>query len=409
MTRIAAKLAAAFVALTLAACAAVGPPQPPASAPLTVLISIDGFRPDYLDRGVTPALSALAAGGVRGDMRPSFPSKTFPNHYTLVTGLRPDRNGIVDNNMFDPAITTRKFTMSSETAADPRWWNEAEPIWVTAEKAGVRTATMFWPGSDVAIRGVRPSHWLKFDMAMAPDARTDQALAWLDGPPAERPRLLTLYFDDVDTAGHHQGPDSAGLNEAAARVDAAVARLEAGLKARGIVANVVVVADHGMAPMSPDRRIFADDFLDMKTVTTPTMGAFMSAIPQPGHEAEVEKTLLTPRPHLQCWRKAEIPARFHYGRNPRVPPFFCLPETGWEITTHSYKPSQPTLGEHGFDPYSPQMRAIFIANGPAFRRGATLPTFDNVDVYPLLAKLLGVAPQPNDGKLADVAPALLTR
>jgi len=147
----------------------------------------------------------------------------------------------------------------------------------------------------------------------------------------------------------------------------------------------------------------------MKTVTTPTMGAFMSAIPQPGHEAEVEKALLTPRPHLQCWRKAEIPAHFHYGKNPRVPPFFCLPETGWEITTHSYKPSQPTLGEHGFDPYSPQMRAIFIANGPAFRRGATLPTFDNVDVYPLLAKLLGVAPQPNDGKLADVAPALLTR
>ena len=136
------------------------------------------------------------------------------------------------------------------------------------------------------------------------------------------------------------------------------------------------------------------------------MGAFMSVIPQPGHEAQVAKALLAPRAHMQCWRKAEIPARYHYGKNPRVPPFFCLPETGWEITTHGYKPRQPSLGDHGFDPYSPQMRAVFIANGPAFRRGARLATFDNVDVYPLLAKLLGVTPQPNDGKLADVASAL---
>jgi len=412
MTRITAKLAAAILGLTLAACAAVGPKLSGTSAPpLTVLVSIDGFRPDYLDRGVTPALSALAAGGARGDMRPSFPSKTFPNHYALVTGLRPDRNGIVDNNMYDPAIGPQKFTMSAATAADPRWWNEAEPIWVTAEKAGERTATMFWPGSEVAIRGVRPSHWLKFDMATPAAARVDQALAWLDGPAAERPRLLTLYFDDVDTAGHHQGPDSPGLNEAAAKVDAAVARLEAGLKARNITANLIVVSDHGMAPIAPERRIFADDFLDLKTVTTPTMGAFMSVIPRPGHEAEVEKILLAPRAHMQCWRKADIPARYHYGKNPRVAPLFCLPQTGWEITTHSYKPLQPDRGDHGFDPYSPEMRAVFIANGPAFRHGVRLATFDNVDVYPLLAKLLDVRPQPNDGKLADLAPALgrLTR
>jgi predicted AlkP superfamily pyrophosphatase or phosphodiesterase len=378
-----------------------------APPPVTILISIDGFRPDYLDRGVTPTLSALATDGVRADMRPSFPSKTFPNHYAIVTGLRPDRNGIVDNNMYDAAITPLKFTMSArEVSSDPRWWNEAEPIWVTAEKAGERTATMFWPGSDVPIHGTLPSHWLKFDMSMPPAARVDQALAWLDGPAADRPRLLTLYFDDVDTAGHHQGPDSPGLNQAAAKVDAAVARLKEGLKTRGIVANIVVVSDHGMAPTSPDKRIFADDFLDISTVKTPTMGAFMSVIPEPGREADVEKVLLAPHPHMQCWRKADIPVRYHYGHNPRVPPILCLPETGWEITTHSYKPRQPDLGDHGFDPFSPEMRAIFIANGPAFRRGVSLPVFDNVDVYPLLAKLLAVTPQPNDGNLADVAPAL---
>lgn len=374
---------------------------------LTVLISIDGFRADYLDRGVTPNLAKLAAGGVRAAMRPSFPSKTFPNHYTIVTGLRPDRNGIVDNNMYDPAISEKEFTMSARPVnSDPRWWNEAEPVWVTAERAHVKTATMFWPGSDVPIRGIYPSHWKLFDMKVPAEARVEQALVWLGEPPRERPRFLTLYFDDVDTAGHDFGPESPELNAAAAKVDGAIGRLVEGLKVRHIAANLIVVADHGMAPLSLDRRIFADDFLDMKAVKTVTMGAFMSLFPLPGHEAEVDRALIAPHDHLQCWRKAEIPAKYHYGTNPRVPPYFCLPETGWSVTTHDYKPKKPELGNHGFDPYSPEMAAIFIGHGPAFRHGATLPTFDNVDVYPLLMRLIGVPAQPNDGKIEDVRPAL---
>ena len=385
-----------------------GPALAEAQKPLLVLISIDAFRPDYLDRGVTPTLSALADGGVRGEMRPSFPSKTFPNHYAIVTGLRPDRNGIVDNNMYDPSISSQEFTMSRrEVSKDGRWWGEAEPIWVTAEKAGVHTATMFWPGSDVEIHGVLPSRWKLFDMKVTAAARVDQALAWLDGPAAARPRLLTLYFDDVDTAGHHQGPESAGVNKAIATVDAAIGQLEAGLKARGIAANIIVVADHGMAAVSQDRRIFMDDFLDQKAIQRTTAGAFLALNPLPGHEAEVEKALLeTPHDHMTCWRKAEIPARFHYGKNPRVPAIFCLPETGWEITTHDYKPRQIDMGDHGFDNYALEMRAVFVANGPSFRRGVKLPVFNNVDVYPLLAKLLAVKAQPGDGVLADVSPAL---
>lgn len=287
---------------------------------------------------------------------------------------------------------------------DPRWWNQAEPIWVTAEKQGVRTATMFWPGSDVPIRGTYPSRWKLFDMKVPAEARVDQALAWLDEP--QRPRFLTIYFDDVDTAGHDFGPGSPELNAAAAKVDAAIGRFEAGLKARGIAANQIIVADHGMAPLSPDRRIFADDLFPMADVKTVTMGAFMSLYPKEGHESEVAAALLKPHAHMQCWRKADIPARYHYGRNPRVPPFFCLPQTGWSITTHDYKAKKPELGNHGFDPYSPEMAAVFIADGPAFRHGGRLPTFDNVDVYPLLARLLGVKPQPNDGRMSDVVAAL---
>jgi predicted AlkP superfamily pyrophosphatase or phosphodiesterase len=400
------RLAALLIALTLAACAT---PPPPASGsrPLTILISIDGFRPDYLDRGVTPTLSALAASGVRASMRPSFPTKTFPNHYTLVTGLRPDRNGVVDNTMLDPNIPGVTFRMADKaTNADARWWNQATPIWVSAERAGVRTATMFWPGSDTAIQGVRPSLWRQFDQSVPAEARTKQLLQWLDAPPAERARFATLYFDDVDTAGHRYGPDAPELNAAAAKVDAAIGDLVAGLKARGVTANLVIVADHGMAATPETQKMFYDDLLPADAARTITLGAFLSLYPNPGHEAQVAKALLAPHLHMQCWRKEDIPARYHYGANPRVPPYFCLPQTGWTIGTHDYKPRNPDRGAHGYDPYAPEMAAVFIANGPGFRDGATLPTFDNVDVYPLLARLIGVKPEANDGKLSEVAAAL---
>ncbi|MGH6910760.1 MAG: ectonucleotide pyrophosphatase/phosphodiesterase, partial [Phenylobacterium sp.] len=375
------RLCALIIAFALTACA-TAPPKMAAQPPLTILISIDGFRSDYLDRGVTPALSGLARDGVRASMRPSFPSKTFPNHYAIVTGLRPDRNGIVDNTMLDPKIPGVTFKMADKvTNADARWWNEATPIWVTAERAGVRTATMFWPGSDVAVQGVRPSQWRQFDMSLPAQARTDQLLAWLDAPPAERARFATLYFDDVDTAGHHFGPDSPELNAAAATVDAAIARLIEGLKAKGIVANLVIVADHGMAATPDNEKIFYDDLLPKDAARTIGLGAFLSLYPSPGREEQVAKALLRPHEHMQCWRKQDIPKRYHYGANPRVPPYFCLPQTGWSITTHDYKPKTPERGAHGYDPYSPEMAAVFVAAGPAFRRGVTLPRFDNVDVY----------------------------
>ncbi len=401
------RLTAVLTAIALLSACTTVPLAAPAPRPLTILISIDGFRPDYLDRGVSPTLSALAAAGARAAMRPSFPSKTFPNHYAIVTGLRPDRNGVVDNTMQGPDIPGVTFRMADKvTNADARWWNEATPIWVTAERAGVRTATMFWPGSDTAIQGVRPSHWKLFDQSQTPTQRSDQLLAWLDLPPAERARFATLYFDDVDTEGHHFGPNSPEVNAAIARIDSAVARLTAGLKARGIEANLVIVADHGMAATSDDRKIFYDDLLPPDAARTIGLGAFLSLYPNPGHEDQVARALLKPHAHMQCWRKQDIPARYHYGANPRVPPYFCLPQTGWLVSTRDYKPRWPERGAHGYDPAAPEMAALFIAEGPAFRRGVTLPGFDNVDVYPLLARLIGVKPEANDGRLADIAPAL---
>jgi len=395
------------VVLLLGACA-TRPTSAPAGRPPTILVSIDGFRADYLDQGVTPVLSGLAAEGARAGMRPSFPSKTFPNHYALVTGLRPDRNGMVENTFEDPRRPGVTFKMANREAVQDRfWWDEATPIWVTAERAGLATAPVFWPGAEAAIQGVRPRHYVAFDMATPNVRRVDDLLALLDRPPAARPAFLTLYFDTVDTAGHDFGPDAPETRAAVAEVDARIGQLMAGLKARGLDANLIVVADHGMAAVSDARKLYMDDLLPPQAYRSLSGGAFMTLYPQPGHEAEVAKALLRPHEHLQCWARGHIPARFHYGRNPRVAAYFCQPDTGWTFTTRSYKAKKPERGNHGFDPYSPEMAAVFVAHGPAFRAGVTLPTFDNVSVYPLLARLLGVTPEPNDGKAADTAGALV--
>jgi predicted AlkP superfamily pyrophosphatase or phosphodiesterase len=264
---------------------------------------------------------------------------------------------------------------------------------------------MFWPGADLAIRGVRPTDWKMYDKHFLADDRVDQLLGWLDKPPPQRARFATLYLDEVDTEGHNAGPDSPEVNAALARMDSAIGRLVAGLKARGLYdkTDLVIVADHGMAPTSAERVVYLDDLVPPADVHWVGLGPVAAMGAQPGHEDEVARALLTPRPHVTCWRKADVPARFHYGKNPRVPPFVCQAETGWVVGTRGHSVNK---GSHGFDPYDPLMAALFVAHGPAFRKGAVLPVFDNVDVYPLLAALVGVKPQPNDGNLADLAPAL---
>jgi predicted AlkP superfamily pyrophosphatase or phosphodiesterase len=410
--------AALAALLPLAACAyPYSPPaatlanqSPPAAtaaearAPVTILVSIDGFRPDYLDRGVTPNLSRLAAVGVSAAMRPSFPSITFPNHWTLVTGLRPDRSGIVGNKMQDPARPAETFTMASD---DPFWWSQAKPIWVDAEQAGIRTATMFWPGANVAIGGTpvpnshgrvdggtRPQDWQQFNQQVSGTQRVNAVLDWLRRPAAIRPKLVTLYFDTVDGAGHAYGPDDARTTQAVADVDAKIGMLVGGLAELNQPANLVIVADHGMAATSSDRAIALDTIVDPKLFKPVEMGPYAALNPTPGNAAALEAKLLAPHPHLRCWRKAEIPARLHYGRNPRVPAYLCLADVGWMVLDTT--PTDHRLGGmHGYDNDAPEMRALFIANGPAFASAKRLPTFDNVAVAPLLRDLLGLPANPD--------------
>ncbi|WP_426164843.1 ectonucleotide pyrophosphatase/phosphodiesterase [Sandarakinorhabdus sp. DWP1-3-1] len=394
--------------LMLAACAGPRVATAPGagSRPPVILVSIDGFRPDYLTRGVTPNLNALAAAGTRATaMRPSFPSLTFPNHYTIVTGLRPDHHGVVGNNMEDAAIPGVRFGMGNRDAVgDRRWWDQGEPIWVTAERAGIKTATMFWPGSEAPVQGVRPTRWLPFDGAMPGDRRVDTLLGWLDGP--DRPGLATLYFDTVDHDGHEFGPDAPQTTAAVAAVDVQIGRLVAGLQARGIAANIVVVSDHGMAAVPADHIIRIDEIAPAGSFRLVGSGAVAGIESQPGQEAALAAALLQPRPHLQCWRKGQMPARYGYGRNARVPALVCLADVGWYMLAAPPRADMTLGGAHGFDPAAPEMAASFVAAGPAFRAGTVLPPFDNVDVHPLLLRLLGLPPRASDGTIAPLRKAL---
>ena len=403
-------LRALLLCSLLAGCASRAPTSGPAEPRTVLLVSIDAFRADYLDRGITPTLSRIANEGVRAEwMNPSYPSLTFPNHYTIATGLRPDHHGVVHNAMWDDALGGFK-TADRDAVGDGRWWG-GEPVWVGAEKAGLRTATMFWPGSEAAIDGVRPTHWKKFDDKFSYEARVDQIVAWLAVPAAQRPRLVTLYFEKVDKAGHDFGPDSVQVRNAISQADAAIGRLLRGLDANGLLrtTDLIVVSDHGMATVAPGHAIATEDMVSANDATLVSDGQSVGFAPKPGRVRRAEARLLGAHPHYDCWRKGELPARWRYGTHPRVPAIVCQMHEGWDAVSRkklNERPKDATRGSHGYDPALPSMRALFIARGPSFRRGATLPPFDNVDVYPLLTRLLGIAAAPNDGDPARLLPAL---
>jgi predicted AlkP superfamily pyrophosphatase or phosphodiesterase len=404
-------------ALALTSCASVSPTPPrdpgapvaAAAAPTLLMVSIDGLRADMLDRGITPNLSRIIDGGVRARwMTPSYPSLTFPNHYTLVTGLRPDHHGIIHNSMQAEELGTFRLS-KREAVTDPRWWG-GEPIWVGAEKAGVRTATWSWPGSEAAIQGVRPSAWRVYDASVPLDDRVDQVLAWVGRSDAQAPRLVTLYMEQVDHAGHDHGPDSPAYAAAVVEVDAAVGRLLDGLQARGLEArtNVIVVSDHGMATVAEGHTIAVEDMVDPSIAKDVSVGQSIGFAPLPGKRREAEKTLLGAHAQYDCWTRQTLPARWHYGSNPRIPPIICQMHEGWNALSRASiaKRTPGNRGSHGYDNALPSMRAVFIARGPSFKQGQTLPGFDNVDVYPLLTRLLGIPAAPNDGDPQTLLPAL---
>jgi len=377
-----------------------------ATTPL-LLISIDGYRADYIDRHLSPTLEQLAATGVHADsMQPSFPSLTFPNHYAIVTGMVPDHNGIVNNTMVD--VQLGKFALKDRKAVrNGLWWDQATPLWITADENGLRTATMFWPGSEADIQGQHPDYWKRYKAKMSPKRRVDKILKWLDLPADKRPTFLTLYFDAVDHAGHEHGPDSPEVNQALRDTDEAMAHLVDGLRQRGLYdkMNIIVVADHGMASVPKENSVLIDKLISMDDVEEVSLGVLAGFNPKPDHDFNaIEQQLEQPQQHMHCWDKTHIPERLEYGSNARVPRLVCLADVGWRITTTSYlaKHKDISIGEHGYDNADPLMQALFVAHGPGFQSGIRFHSFPNVDVYPLMAHLLGIRPKLSDGKFQDV-------
>ena len=381
---------------------------PCARAQQTVLlVSLDGFRADYLDRPAAVRLRALAARGVRAErMIPSFPSKTFPNHYTIVTGLYPEHHGLVANTMRDSVLGW--FRIGDDPAVRDGRWFLGEPIWVTAEKQHVRTAPYLWPGSEAEIGGVRPTWWMKFAQSMPRDEKVRMTLRMLGLPSDSGPRFVTTYFSDVDAAGHRYGPNAPQVDSAIARVDSAVGALEDGIaklpKSRRV--NMVVLADHGMAALSGDRLVFLDDYVSLDSLDLIDQTPVAAIVPKPGHDDYVMSHLRNANPHLAVYRKADVPARFHFSVGSRVTPVVAIADEGWTITSHANVARLPAGyqwgGTHGYDNQLESMGALFVAAGPAFRSGVVVAPFQNVHVYSLLAQILGIRPAATDGSVDSV-------
>ncbi len=412
------RLLALALLLLAATAATLAQPKPIKDLkPTVILVSLDGFRADYLDKFDPPTLMSLAREGVRARwMTPSFPSKTFPNHYAIATGLYPQDNGIVENNIYDRE-TKVTFTMDNRPEVqNGRWWL-GEPIWVTAEKQGQHAAPFFFPGSEAEIGGRRPTYWIPYDGKVLNTERVTTLLGWLDLPVDKRPTFLSLYFSDVDDAGHNFSPDSDKVQNAVLKVDHDIGQLVAGLKAREIFdkVNLIIVSDHGMATVDNRNAILLDKHFDTSLAekilwTSEIVGIF----PKEGKEAAIYDALKAKLPpHAKVYRKQDVPARYHYSNSPRIPPILVLPDEGWVLTNSQRFADMERRGMlahprggHGYDNQLPSMRAIFIAHGEAIKKGKVVDAFENIQVYNIMCAILGLKPAPNDGNM-EAARAVL--
>ncbi len=373
-----------------------------------ILLSLDGFRWDYIDRTETPNLDFLINSGVRAkSLIPIFPSKTFPNHYTIVTGLYAENHGIIANTMFD-TLFKAPFSLGNRPAVtDGRWWG-GEPIWVTAEKNNIVTSSYFWPGSEAEILGHRPTYWEPYDGNVPNPARVNKILDYIDIDNMNRPSFYTLYFSDLDNAGHNYGPDSIDLYPVIQKVDSEIGQLLDGLREREILdsVNVIIVSDHGMSQLSPDRLIYLDDYLITDSLNIINWSPYLDILVADESVDSIFTILHDAHPNMSIYKKADVPEYLHFSNHYRIPPIIGIADDGWTITTRSYAADEHSGGfaggTHGFDPFLSSMQGIFIAHGPAFKSGLKVDSFQNIHIYNLMAEILGIEPAPNDGNIDSV-------
>lgn len=357
-----------------------------------ILVSLDGFRYDYARKYHAEHLLALGARGASAPegMLPSYPSITFPNHYTIVTGLYPEHHGIVANSFYDPERKEIYIYRDAKTVSDGTWYG-GTPLWVLAEQQGMRSACFFWVGSEADIQSVRPTYYLKFDTTFPNKKRVEQVLAWLKLPPEQRPHMITLYFSDTDTAGHRFGPDSPEVEDAVHELDTEIGRLMDGIKQSKLPVDLIVLADHGMAAVE-GAPIQLNQFGLQKSYFAPIVGSIM--YPKSEQDAQMAYEALRGKSDkFAVYRRANVPAYLHFDSNPREGDPVVVPTGPYliEVSEDAAAAEHLPKGAHGYDAtHMPEMKAIFFAAGPDIRRGTKLPPFENINVYPLIAKILGL-------------------
>ena len=366
---------------------------------LTIVVSLDAFRWDYPTIYNTPWLDSIAANGVAATMVPSYPSSTFPNHFTLATGLVPDHHGIVNSQFWAPEKGELFSMGDSATRYNPYYFG-GEPIWVTAKKQGVKSASIYWVGSDVAIQGLYPDYYLRWDNEprLTYPQRVDEALRIAKLPESERPSLLMVYFDEPDWTTHHYGPVAEESEAVIEQLDSLMGILYRGLKELDYGVNLIVTSDHGMTEISDEKFISIEqtvnpDWVERIVSTNPT-----SIFCKEGCRDSLFEQLSKVK-HISVWRKEEVPAHLNYGTSNHLGDIIVAPDLGWQFATTP----RGLKGAHGYDINEPDMQIIFRACGPDFKRGYTLPhSFSNVDLYSILAELLKIEPAKTDGSLEKV-------
>lgn len=366
----------------------------------TIIVSLDGFRWDYPQIHGTPNLNKMAQNGVSAVMRPSYPASTFPNHYTLITGLVPDHHGIVNNIFWDRA-NHRQYSMGdSLTRYNPDYY-KGEPIWTTAQRQGVKAASIYWVGSDINIKNSYPTYYKEWanQPRLTFQQRVDTALAMLTKKEADRPHLITLYMDEPDASGHHYGPTGQETKLMVNHIDSLIGKLIDGIEKLpfGNQVNLIVTADHGMTDVSKDRFININDYLKPSWYER-AIGNNPTSIFASKENRDSIYAALSKIDNIEVYRKNKVPKKLKYGTNPNIGDIVVIPACGWQF---GFKPS-PNIGAHGYDPAHPDMQVIFFAIGPDFKVGYKGKSFDNTAIYPLLAHLLGVKPAQNDGNFKQV-------
>ncbi|MHA6289149.1 alkaline phosphatase family protein [Maricaulis sp. CAU 1757] len=414
-----ARLPALLIFLLLSACMHRGPAVSPAAdtpPPIVLMIGLDGLRADALDDWDTPHLDALAARGVRAEhMVPVMPTKTFTNFYTLATGLYPEHHGMVSNAPYDRSLDT--VFSNRAHSGDPRWW-QGEPIWTLAERQGLTAHIMFWPGNEAPQDGIRPSVWHPYDHDLPYPDRIAEVLSWFDVPVDEQPAFGAVYFDHVDSVAHRHGPGSAEEGEAVALVDTLVGQIVEGLETRGVLhrTHIIVVSDHGVTAVSPDRVIRLDTLASLDGLFIPEFSGrygaglepFVMAYGPPETARQVRDALNASDVPLTAYLPSDMPEAWQFNHPDRGPDLFILADPGWAVTLAATDVEGDAWmsglsGNHGFDNRLPEMAAVLIAAGPAWPDGQVVEPVANTAVYGLAACLLGLEAPAHDGSPEDIA------